>query len=290
MVILLIPISLAQSIGVYGIDITLDKNGRSSVKLTMTFFEQAKELKLTIFGKVENLNATSNVGSVSCVPKITEASLITCSLDLTSEGGMVEIYFETNDFVKKLEDKFYFDGDFSLNKNISQVSSFLRLPEGMVLARETEAIFPKATIAATPEGRKIVVNWNLNNVSSEQPLRFKVLYEPVQPFSSPYLRLRYIILVGVIIVAATTLFVIRHLRKPEEVVLSVLDEFERKVMNVIVASGGKVNQKRVVHETNLSKAKVSRVVKSLVNRGLIEVERVGRTNKLKMVRKKFKYF
>jgi uncharacterized membrane protein len=56
-------------------------------------------------------------------------------------------------------------------------------------------------------------------------------------------------------------------------------------MDVIIASGGTVNQRKVVQETNLSKAKVSRVVKSLEERGLIEVERLGRTNKLKARKK-----
>ena len=48
-----------------------------------------------------------------------------------------------------------------------------------------------------------------------------------------------------------------------------------------------MNQRKIVQETNLSKAKVSRVVKSLVERGVIEVERIGRTNKLKILKKKF---
>jgi uncharacterized membrane protein len=69
-------------------------------------------------------------------------------------------------------------------------------------------------------------------------------------------------------------------------VLSVLDDFERKVLDVIVNAGGTVNQKKVVQETNLSKAKVSRVVQDLVKRGLIQAERLGRTNKLKLVKKK----
>jgi uncharacterized membrane protein len=87
----------------------------------------------------------------------------------------------------------------------------------------------------------------------------------------------------------STFLYFRFLRKPEKIILSVLDEFERKVFDVI-KEAGEINQKKVAQLTNLSKAKVSRVVKSLAERGLIEVERLGRTNKLKIVKKKLKFF
>jgi uncharacterized membrane protein len=80
---------------------------------------------------------------------------------------------------------------------------------------------------------------------------------------------------------------IRHFRKPQKFILSVLDDYERKIMDLIIASEGVTDQKKIVKDTNLSKAKVSRVVKSLVERGLIEVERIGRRNKLKLIKKKF---
>ena len=82
-------------------------------------------------------------------------------------------------------------------------------------------------------------------------------------------------------------FFYRNIKKPKEVILSVLDDFERKVVEVITNAGGEINQRKVVQETNLSKAKVSRVVKRLQERGLIDVTRLGRTNKLKLVQKKF---
>ena len=41
-------------------------------------------------------------------------------------------------------------------------------------------------------------------------------------------------------------------------------------------------QKVLVRETDFSKAKVSRLVKSLSERGVLEVEPMGRTNKIKL--------
>ena len=83
------------------------------------------------------------------------------------------------------------------------------------------------------------------------------------------------------------MFIFKRIKKPAEVIISVLDDYEKRVINIINAAGGEVNQRKVVQETNLSKAKVSRVVKNLQNRGLITVERIGRTNKLKLAKKKF---
>jgi hypothetical protein len=274
----------------YGIDTVLDEKGRSSVKLTITFERPENSFNFNIFGRIEKFNITSIAGPVSCNVAVSGISYIACNLSLTAEKRTVDIFFETNDFVKILDNKFYFDVDFSLNKNIDQIFASVKLPEGMAIANEAiqgRLSYPENTTIIS-DGRHIIVIWKLTSLKSDQPVRLQVLYEQLQiplPFQ---IRLRYIAVFGVAVAGVLAFLYIHYFRKPEKLILSVLDEFERKVMDVVVTAGGVVNQKKVVQQTNLSKAKVSRVVKSLVERGLIEVERAGRTNKLKLVKKKFK--
>jgi uncharacterized membrane protein len=118
-------------------------------------------------------------------------------------------------------------------------------------------------------------------------MKFQILYETIVIPPLFDFRIRYALLAGGAIGLISTFVYLRYFRKPEKVILSVLDEYERRIFDLIVAAGGTVNQRKIVQETNLSKAKVSRVVKSLVERGVIEVERIGRTNKLKVLKKKF---
>lgn len=284
-------IAFAQ-IQYYGIDANINEKGRSFVKLTITFAEPDSNLKFNIIGRIENFSAMSIAGPAKCDVKADAISFINCNLSLTQEKRTVEMSFETNDFVKKLGDKFFFDGDLSLNKPIGQVYTSVKLPEIFRMADQDLAgkiSFPSNVTTISEFGRRIIIIWKLTNIMEDQPLRFQFFYEELQPAPIFSIRLRYFLAFGVVAALIIAYLIYRFKRrKPERLILSVLDDFERKVMGVIVASGGTVNQRKVVQETNLSKAKVSRVVKSLVERGVIEVERLGRTNKLKVIKKKFK--
>jgi uncharacterized membrane protein len=66
-----------------------------------------------------------------------------------------------------------------------------------------------------------------------------------------------------------------------------MDDYEKNIISSIEKAGGKINQKKIAVDTNLSKAKVSRVVHKLLERGIVEVERRGRTNIVSLSKKKF---
>jgi uncharacterized membrane protein len=283
-VIVLFSTAAFAQLQVYSVNTVLDEKGRSFVKLVITFPGAEETFNFTIKGNVENLNASSNAGPVSCELTSGLITPVHCSLNLTKEKRTVYIDYETPSFVK-ISDKHFFYGDFSLGKSIDSMVVFLTLPEGMVPVKEMESTFPpNATASWDLSGRKLTLTWSLSNLTADRSLIFQVLYENMQP-SAVSKAIWYIIPLVIISVVLITLFIVRRMKKSREVVLSVLDGFERKVMDVIIASGGTVNQRKVVQETNLSKAKVSRVVKSLEERGLIEVERLGRTNRLKARKK-----
>jgi len=67
-----------------------------------------------------------------------------------------------------------------------------------------------------------------------------------------------------------------YFRRQPKIVDIGLTKDEKAVLNV-VATYGKVSQKKIVKETGLSKAQVSRIAKSLEERGLIERRRKGRS-------------
>lgn len=287
---LVFSIALAQ-IQYYGIDAILDESGRAKVKLTITFSGPENEFNFSILGKIENFNATSIAGPPVCSLETDGISSIKCKLSLTQEKRTMELGFETNDFVKVFQDKSYFDADLSLGEEIESVFVSVRIPEGTALVSEDvkERLSYPMNATIISDGRHIIVTWKFSDFPPEQPLRPQILYERVQVFQSSQIFL-YVGIFAIATLITASFVYIRYFKKPEKLILSVLDDFERRVMDVIVATDGVTNQKKVVQETNLSKAKVSRVVKSLADRGLIEIERLGRTNRLKVVKKKFKFF
>ncbi|MEM5805295.1 MAG: winged helix-turn-helix transcriptional regulator [Candidatus Aenigmatarchaeota archaeon] len=280
------PLTLAQ-IQFYSADNALSKEGKTFVKKIITFYFPEKTFEFSIFGKIENFQASSNAGPVSCEVKSEAVSIVKCFMNLTPEKRTLELSYETFDFVKKIDKKFYFNGDFSIYKNITSAYFAVRLPEGAAISSDLaiSSILPE-NYQTVSDGRRIIVQWNMNNISSAQSLKLQVIYEEVTS-TIVGLTLQQLLLASVLAAAGTGLFLYKRIKKPKEVILSVLDENERKVIEILSAAGGELNQKRIVQETNLSKAKVSRLIKSLSQRGLIEVQRTGRTNKIKLVKTKF---
>ena len=277
-------------INFYTIYTTIDEAGRSHVNLTFTFRYPEKHFQLRVPGRIDNFEASSNAGPVNCNVEVSGISDIACEMNLTWSARELRLSYDTLDFVKDLDDKIYFSGVFTPNAKVSIVSATVKLPENHLLTGEdiSDSILTYTKNASAHIlGDTIVVIWTLSDISEEDNIKFEVLYEQVKEPMWFKFRMRHFILFGSAFAVVVGFVVVRYLRKSQQLVLSVLDEHERKIINII-SEEGEIKQKKIVDMTNLSKAKVSRVVKSLAGRGLIEVERRGRTNRIRLSKKKLR--
>ena len=163
------------------------------------------------------------------------------------------------------------------------------MPEGYVISTGKNVTVTPSNPDISSDGRTIILTWSDNNIPTDKSFQFQFFYEPFRNFTIPighYLFVGSVFITGAIIAGISLYVYFYRIRKPTKVIFSVLDDFEKKVMNIIIANRGEVNQKKIITETNLSKAKVNRVVKNLADRGLIKVEKFGKTNKLKIINKK----
>jgi DNA-binding transcriptional ArsR family regulator len=268
----------------YEINADISEDGVSRVKMVLTFFQPTQEFSFNVIGRVEDLEATSIAGPVDCTLNVMGISSVDCKLSLTSEKRQVEMIFSTLDFVRGFEDKSFFSGDFRLGTEISQIVVSIKLPRNSFLvgrnATTSMLSYPENTSLFLSEDGRSLITWRLVNIKKDQSLKFEALYQHIQePF---WLQLgTNIILVGIAIAVISAFLFIRYFKKSRKLVLSVLDEYERQIVNLL-STEEKMKQKKIVEITNLSKAKVSRVIKSLSNRGLVEIERRGRTNLIKL--------
>jgi uncharacterized membrane protein len=123
-----------------------------------------------------------------------------------------------------------------------------------------------------------MVHWERLDLNSDDSLQFSVMYTMPTVLSS---FLIVILTVIVIIVMVSLVVYIKSGRKPEEIVSSVLNKDEKILIDLLNKYGGNVVQKTLVRETDFSKAKVSRLVKGLRERGVIKIEPVsGRENRV----------
>lgn len=287
-VLLLMPSAYAQ-VSYYGIDNVINRDNSIDVKMTITFSEIIENFNFIFLGSINNFKAVSNAGPVDCNLESDAVTNVNCKLSLTQEKRNLEITFTTDSLVKGLGNLLFFDGDFNINKNMNSVFVSVKIPEGMILSSNNNT-YPTLPIGSNTisDGRHIIVTWSLFNITHNSLPKFQLAYEPLSV--APSIPSYVYFIVGVIAAASVSFIIVRRMRKPKDVIFSVLDKYEKSVMDCVVNSGGTVNQKKIVQETNLSKAKVSRVIKNLVNRGLVESERLGRTSKIKVIKKGFGHF
>ena len=73
-------------------------------------------------------------------------------------------------------------------------------------------------------------------------------------------------------------------RENTAVVLKTLKPEERSIVNVLDAHGGTYLQKYITREAGLSRLKTHRVVAALSERGIVQVEKYGNTNQVKLAK------
>jgi uncharacterized membrane protein len=128
-----------------------------------------------------------------------------------------------------------------------------------------------------------MILWETGSISSNQETLFSAEYN-MPPIGGGMIR--YILIgagVVIIIVILVAVFYIKKASKVSKtkVIASVLNTEEKRVVDIITAGGDSVLQKNIVRESGFSKAKVSRLVKSLGQRGIIKTEPVsGRENRI----------
>lgn len=274
---ILLVSSAFASLEYFGIENNLNGISTSST-LSIIFTEPVETFQFYMQEPITSLSTSENA---FCSFQGVSNTAIKCFLILNETDLNVKMNLTSNAFATQNSGSYDFNQRFVINDQIGRVTNTIVLPVGMSLS-ESDSISPENAQKLT-NGQNIMIFWESNDVQPSQTLNFKATYTPV--FSPSAIPLWQLVIVGGVAAAIAGFFVYRRFKKPEEVVLSVLDEYEKKVMEVIQIAGGTVNQKRVVDHTNFSKAKVSRVVKSLVSRGVIETERRGRTNMLRLKKK-----
>ncbi len=90
----------------------------------------------------------------------------------------------------------------------------------------------------------------------------------------------FIVIIIIVFVGILFFYNFYWKQKTVKIILPVLKKDEKIIYNTIIKHGDGVNQKIIVKDSGYSKAKVSKVLNSLKERGLVRLERIGRKNKV----------
>ena len=259
----------------YSVDIEVFQNLSTRFNLILTFEGGRKDFEMTLPFKIHNFNYKTNFPA-ECKMEIEEISVLTCNFSKNFIRGTLNLEFWSDDVVKKFRDKYVFDADLSVFENVSSLSIFVKLPEKYWLS-EKDSVFPTPDQILS-DGKRIILKFSKTDMTSQEPIKVRIYFEgyPGQSFSISHLIVLSLFIFGIMVSIFVTY--LRKVGSRSVKLIEILDPEERKVIHIVKRAGGKINQKVIVRETDFSKAKVSRLVKNLERRGIIRVEKIGRTN------------
>lgn len=224
-----------------------------------------------------------------------EGEEVECTFDSMALGGEIRCPTDySEDFNVKLEYKTsgltnsqngvnIFRYSQNIYRPIEVYNFKVMLPEGTGLIDQqnisTPVIAPEDGEVGS-EGRRIHVEWT-REPSLGDTVSFQVTYEKL---STDF---RLLIILAAVLLTAIGLAKYYRERKTKGEVSAILDsltEDERMVFE-LVSEEGSMLQKDIVNESDYSKAKISGVVSSLVDEGLVEKEKEGRSNRVSVKEK-----
>ncbi len=285
----------ASFIDTHEISVIIDDSGAAKTSVDLDFADlTTKEVYYFVFARIDSLAASDDYGMLLCNTNVfSYGTQITCKPN-TEDTYNYSVHFDFNmlELQSQYDDNFLFSYDQSVRIPTEQFVIRFVLPTGTALMEREDGFspyFPEGGIVgSTDDGRHITVTWSEENPSLGSDYSYRVFYEQVtQIYSNPWF---YPVASLLILLLALASFMLLRFRKARKIktVLSVLHEGERKVIELLIGKEGICDQKFLVKETGFSKAKMSRIILDLEERGLVTKTRRGRTNIIELSEKKIK--
>ena len=278
MVILTIGIAEAAD---SSIKIGLQPSGvaREKIDIEFTALQDASQVEYSLLNKPENLVVYEGDNVISYEITNNEFYNIVINKDVTNgQTYRLRLEFDIKGLVSQLDDKYIFSFRYEPSEKLSNLNLDVNLPRGFVLSDLESAVSPSGYNVRT-DGKDIQLSWNLRDVSTEQS--FIIIYERGIISNSGLITGLIIASIALVAIIGVILF---YRKEKKDVVSGVLSGDENRIMSMI-ESNVEITQKQVVKDTGFSKAKVSKIIRRLEEKGIVEKIPYMATNKLKIKNK-----
>ncbi|MEA3229791.1 MAG: hypothetical protein U9P44_02650 [archaeon] len=252
------------------------------------------EIYYFVFAQIDSLAANDNYGILLCnTESYSYGTQIRCKPNTEDNlNYSVHLDFNMLSLQSAADEEFFFGYDYSIRVPIERFVLKFVLPTGTALIEDKNGIspyFPEyGVIGSTGDGRHITVTWTEENPSLGSDHSYRVFYEKVTQIHYEGITYPVILLLLVLVLVMSFLSLKYMKTRKVNTVLSVLHKGERMVVELLIGNDNRCDQRVLVKETGFSKAKLSRILLDLEDRGLITKTRRGRTNIVKLLDKKMK--
>lgn len=275
----------AQLIKEMNSNIDIYEKNKARIEIQFRITDKINQIDIPIEGMITDLTSeNANCFILSDIQQVIECKPLT-----TFKGeSNLTVSFSTNDLIKTDKNVTSFTFDLPIMWKTDRVSIIARLPLGMALSDKIMIPVSPSNSEIGSDGRRIFVKWQFAYLESDDIIPIRIYYENI---NSPDLQKTnpMIIIFLAVLLSAVFILYMRIIRKRSNsgLVLSVLNEGERIIVEIIQnQQEDDVDQRKIVALSGFSKAKVSRIIQSLEQRGVVESNRTGRKNKI-VLKKKF---
>ncbi len=264
--------------------INIDRTTQWSVLLNYSDYTMHSDY--FIFSDITDVSVFADGKRIDC--KIQKEQFGTSIICNNIYAKSIVYNFKAYDLVRNLKDLLMFNYRFSINQLTNNVRIRVTLPLGAALIKEEEIIktgfhrFEPVWGIEGTDGRNIYIEWRVEKPELADSYNVYVVYEEMFPLFA------FLFLVPIpiiIIIAIIIIFYFYHKKHSVKNILPVLTDDERKIMEILLREKKPIDQRQIVKEMDYSKAKVSRLIQNLVDRGLIEKIIKGRKNIIKLKKK-----
>ena len=209
-------------------------------------------------------------------------SQITCDTDL-EENFTVNLVLEGSGWVTQQATASRFQHTQNMHNPTEDYTLRVILPIGASIISQEDStepvIFPDVEPQTT--GQRIYIEWNENPGLGEL-LNFQILFEENnEPSQGVDWRIIGSLSIILLFLGGLALYIYRKRSENDyEHLQEILNEDEMLVVDQIYENDGEILQKDIVNQSEYSKAKVSGIVGTLVDKEIITKEKEGRSNKL----------
>lgn len=275
---------LAVGLEYYGIDSEINDDMIVSSKVTLKFDSAISHLDYRFDFEIYDLEAEADFNWVNCELDVREGmSDVSCDfMGMSSAKKTLILEFKSKTGIKMVNDRYQYSFEYDISLPVERLFVSIKLPRNGILAEEVanESYFPPDGEIFT-DGRHIIVYWERQNLDEGDSAQFSILYTIPMVGGMFYNIIITVMTLVVIVVMVGLAFYIRRAPKTIDAIKAVLNRDEKIIVDILNNYKGKMGQKVIVRESDFSKAKVSRLIKSMKERGIIDIEPVsGRENRI----------
>jgi len=275
--------AFSQEIYQYGVTAEIFENNTVAYKLTLIFVNSSNQTFTIPIGFPNNISIQSDA-DCKIQPGILETNVV-CKIESSNKTTVIITYDSNQKIVKNIY--YLFTDAFKFNNDVNTIPVLVKLPEGTGLREPIDSSYSPANALIGSDGRKTLINWQMNDMKKGDRLDISVAYERIGEdiIISGFPFQVVAIIVVLIFVSVGVFYQFYWKNKNMKIILPILKKDEKIIFNTITKHGTGVNQKIIVENSGYSKAKVSKVLKSLEERGILKLERIGRKNKVHIDKK-----